>query len=73
MDWKKIQVAERLQKIAAGEGFYEQALFVARHYPETTEAEAECLYRWSEGRARTLADTLMLQDIANKIDRIGRS
>ena len=59
-------IAKELTRTALGNGYYGNALYVAKDIPGLTEDERWVILRYLHGNQK-VSDQLALQDIANKI------
>ena len=69
MKYDNEQIAKKLTKTALGDGYYGNALYVAKDIPGLTGDERWVVLRYLHG-VQKVSDQLALQDIANKISKM---
>ena len=66
MTYSNKQIAHELERTALNDGFFGNALYVAKDIPSLTREEKAVLIRYSVGMARS-TDHIALQQLAIKI------
>ncbi len=65
------RIGWELERTAMGDGYYGNALRVAKDIPGVTDEERSLLDRWATGR-QSSSDRFRLQDLAMKVYTSGR-
>ena len=67
--YNRHRIAWELERTAMGDGFYGNALRVAKDVPGVTDQDRSLLDRYATGKAEGLAERLALCELAMRIDQ----